>query len=111
MLTKCSISNSAMPLPLGTSVHSTFFHSQSTTPQKHSMARRAAPANATPAFFAAPARRQIVDPNESALSRFIREQITAPEKLPGNISIVTGMSVFVAGIFVARTWGDMLVPA
>ncbi|KAG1844524.1 hypothetical protein DFJ58DRAFT_706483 [Suillus subalutaceus] len=75
------------------------------------MARRTAPANATPAFFTAPARRQIVDPNESAFSRFIREQITAPEKLPGNISIVTGMSVFAAGIFVARTWGDMLVPA
>ncbi|KAG2343407.1 hypothetical protein BDR05DRAFT_1059631 [Suillus weaverae] len=72
------------------------------------MTRRAAPANATPAFFTAPARRQIADPNESALSRFIREQITAPEKLPGNISIVTGMSVFAAGIFVARTWGDML---
>ncbi|KAG1741622.1 hypothetical protein EDB19DRAFT_1875754 [Suillus lakei] len=75
------------------------------------MSRRAAPTNAAPAFFTAPPRRQIVDPNESALSRFIREQITAPEKLPGNISIVTGMSVFAAGIFVARTWGDMLVPA
>jgi hypothetical protein len=24
---------------------------------------------------------------------------------------VTGLSVFAAGIFVARTWGDMLVPA
>ncbi|KAG1898684.1 uncharacterized protein F5891DRAFT_1190455 [Suillus fuscotomentosus] len=71
------------------------------------MARRAAPANATPAFFTAPPRRQIADPNESALSRFIREQITAPEKLPGNISIMTGVSVFAAGIFVARTWGDI----
>jgi hypothetical protein len=76
------------------------------------MARRApAPANATPAFFTAPPRRQLTDPNESAFSRFFREQITAPEKLPGNLSILTGVSVFAAGIFVARTWGDMLVPA
>lgn len=75
------------------------------------MSRRAPPANASPAFFAAPPRRQLVDPNESAFSRFIREQVTAPDKLPGNISILTGVSVFAAGIFVARTWGDMLIPA
>jgi len=75
------------------------------------MSRRAQPVNAAPAFFSAPPRRQLVDPNESAFSRFIREHIIAPEKLPGNISIVTGVSVFAAGIFVARTWGDMLVPA
>ncbi|KAH7921505.1 hypothetical protein BV22DRAFT_726099 [Leucogyrophana mollusca] len=75
------------------------------------MARRAAPPNAGPELFSAPARRAIHDPNESAFSRFMREQIWSPEKLPGNISIVTGVGVFAAGVFVARTWGELLVPA
>ncbi|KAG6334859.1 hypothetical protein ID866_4235 [Astraeus odoratus] len=75
------------------------------------MARRA-PQNATPGLFGAPPpRRAIHDPNESAFSRFIREEIWAPEKLPGNIGIVTGVAVFAAGVFAARTWGDILVPA
>ncbi|KIM54950.1 hypothetical protein SCLCIDRAFT_335422 [Scleroderma citrinum Foug A] len=76
------------------------------------MARRAAPQNAVPGLFAAPPpRRAIHDPNENAFSRFIREEIWAPEKLPGNVSIVTGVVVFAAGVFAARTWGDILVPA
>ena len=76
------------------------------------MARRAAPQNAVPGLFAAPPpRRAIHDPSESAFSRFVREEIWAPEKLPGNIGIVTGTVVFVAGVFAARTWGDILVPA
>ncbi|KAH7908140.1 hypothetical protein BJ138DRAFT_1128688 [Hygrophoropsis aurantiaca] len=75
------------------------------------MARRA-PANAAPALFSAPQpRRAIHDPNESAFSRFMREQILSPEKLPGNISIATGVAVFASGVFIARTWGDLLVAA
>ncbi|KAI6032590.1 hypothetical protein F5J12DRAFT_177245 [Pisolithus orientalis] len=76
------------------------------------MARRAPPQNSVPGLFgASPPRRTIHDPNESALSRFIREEIFAPEKVSGNISIITGVAVFAAGVFSARTWGDILVPA
>ncbi|KAL4268329.1 hypothetical protein AB1N83_002627 [Pleurotus pulmonarius] len=63
------------------------------------MARRGAPANAVPSF--APQiqpRRAAHDPDESAFSRFLREQIWAPEKLSGNISIVTGVGMFIGGI-------------
>jgi hypothetical protein len=76
------------------------------------MARRAAPPGTGPSYYTpiAPGRVQL-DPNESFLSRFLREQIFAPEKLPGNISIVTGLSVFVGGIFVMRRWGQLMVPA
>ncbi|KAI6169741.1 hypothetical protein EDD17DRAFT_1520848 [Pisolithus thermaeus] len=75
------------------------------------MARRAAPQNPVPGLFAPPPRRAIHDPNESALSRFIREEILAPEKISGNISIVTGVAVFAAGVFSVRMWGDILVPS
>ncbi|VDB85101.1 unnamed protein product [Peniophora sp. CBMAI 1063] len=60
------------------------------------MARRAAPPGSGPAYYnpAALSRGPSVDPNESAFSRFLREQIFSPEKLPGNISIATGLGVF-----------------
>jgi hypothetical protein len=73
------------------------------------MARRAAPPH-QPAYLTGrpgPAH----DPNEGFFSRFLREQIFAPDKLPGNISLVTGVSVFVGGIVAVRTWGEMMVPA
>lgn len=78
------------------------------------MARRSAPPNSGPAYlspYANPSagRRQIQDPNESGLSRFMREQILAPEKMAGNISILTGVGVFIGGIVVSRTMGDLLV--
>ncbi|KAF4585181.1 hypothetical protein EYR40_002018 [Pleurotus pulmonarius] len=76
------------------------------------MARRGAPANAVPSF--APQiqpRRAAHDPDESAFSRFLREQIWAPEKLSGNISIVTGVGMFIGGIVAVRTWGDLMIPA
>ncbi|KIJ15821.1 hypothetical protein PAXINDRAFT_76614 [Paxillus involutus ATCC 200175] len=74
------------------------------------MSRRAPPQSAA-LFGAPPPRRAINDPNESAFSRFVREQVWAPEKLPGNISILTGVGMFAAGVFAARSWGDILVPA
>jgi hypothetical protein len=43
--------------------------------------------------------------------RFIQTQILAPEKLPGNISILTGVGMFVGGILAARTWGELMIPA
>ncbi|KIK97588.1 hypothetical protein PAXRUDRAFT_31709 [Paxillus rubicundulus Ve08.2h10] len=74
------------------------------------MSRRAPPQSAA-LFGAPPPRRAISDPNESTFSRFMREQVWAPEKLSGNISILTGVGMFAAGVFAARSWGDILVPA
>ncbi|KAH9920524.1 uncharacterized protein BXZ73DRAFT_104649 [Epithele typhae] len=54
------------------------------------MSRRAAP-GASP--FGAPPRRAIHDPNESAFSRFMREEIFSPENLPGNISVLTAVTI------------------
>ena len=74
------------------------------------MARRAAPPHSGPAYYSAPTRK-LADPNESAFSQFMREQIWAPEKLPGNVNIVAGLAVFFGGIFAMRTWGELMVPA
>ncbi|OCH89808.1 hypothetical protein OBBRIDRAFT_731961 [Obba rivulosa] len=76
------------------------------------MARRSAPPGSGPAFYSgAPTRRAIHDPNESAFSKFMREEVWAPEKLPGNLSILTGVVVFFGGVAAMRTWGDLLIPA
>lgn len=77
------------------------------------MARRSAPPNSGPAYLSphphpSIGRRQIHDPNDSTFSEFMREQIWAPEKMPGNISILTGVGVFLGGIVVARTFGDFV---
>ncbi|KAL1674322.1 hypothetical protein EV122DRAFT_293518 [Schizophyllum commune] len=37
-------------------------------------------------------------------------QITSPEKIAGNLSILTGVTVFLAGIFAVRTWGENMIP-
>ncbi|RPD71063.1 hypothetical protein L226DRAFT_574289 [Lentinus tigrinus ALCF2SS1-7] len=73
------------------------------------MARRAAP-GASP-FGIAPPPRRVVDPNESAVSRFMREEIFSPENFPGNLSILTSVVVFFGGIAAMRTWGDLMIPA
>ncbi|KAH8992406.1 hypothetical protein EDB92DRAFT_1857794 [Lactarius akahatsu] len=78
------------------------------------MARRAAPPHSGPAYYT-PAQltrsgAPLVDPSESAWSRFVRTQIFAPDKLPGNINIVAGVGLFVGGILVVRRWGELFVP-
>ena len=81
------------------------------------MARRAAPPHSGPAYYT-PAHLartsgpngSLVDPNETAWSRFLRTQVYAPDKLPGNINIAAGVGLFVGGIFVLRRWGEMFVP-
>ncbi|KAL0567830.1 hypothetical protein V5O48_014163 [Marasmius crinis-equi] len=80
------------------------------------MARRSAPPGSGPAYVPKNAalhgsRRQLVDPDESSFSRFLREEVYAPEKLPGNISILTGVGLFLGGVVAVRTWGDILIPA
>ncbi|KAF8998466.1 hypothetical protein BDZ89DRAFT_1148094 [Hymenopellis radicata] len=45
------------------------------------------------------------NPDESVFSRWLHEEVFAPEKLPRNISIATGVSVFIDGILAVRTWG------
>ncbi|KAI0059775.1 hypothetical protein BV25DRAFT_1022569 [Artomyces pyxidatus] len=76
------------------------------------MARRAAPPHSGPSYYT-PAqlsgRGAPVD--ESAFSRFLRVQIFAPDKLPGNVNIVVGVGMFLGGIAVVRRWGELLVPA
>ncbi|KAF8642474.1 hypothetical protein AX16_009475 [Volvariella volvacea WC 439] len=77
------------------------------------MARRDAQ-SAAPAYIphnAGAGGRRLQDPDESAFSRFLRTEVWAPEKLPGNISIVTAVGVFAAGIFAVRTWGDLMIVA
>lgn len=72
------------------------------------MSRRAAPAVSP---FGVPQRRAIHDPNESTFSRFMREQVWSPENLPGNLSILTAVSVFFGGIAAIRSWGELMIPA
>ena len=81
------------------------------------MARRAAPPHSGPAYYtpAHLARNggpsgSLVDPNESAWSRFLRSQIFAADKLPGNVNIVSGVGLFVGGVIVVRRWGELFVP-
>ncbi|KAI0716141.1 hypothetical protein C8T65DRAFT_572376, partial [Cerioporus squamosus] len=62
-------------------------------------------------FGLAPPRRVAHDPNESAISRFMREEIFSPENLPGNLSILTSVVVFFGGIAAIRTWGELMIPA
>ena len=95
------------------------------------MARRAAPPNSGPSYLPPSshslAPRLNVDPNESRFQRFLREQVRsacirtprkvdklrqqvyAPEKIQGNISIVTGVGMFLGGIVAVRLWGEALV--
>ncbi|KZT08866.1 uncharacterized protein LAESUDRAFT_723185 [Laetiporus sulphureus 93-53] len=76
------------------------------------MARRSAPPGSGPAYYSGvPQRGRLADPNESAFSAFMREEIFAPEKLPGNLSILVGLSVFLGGIAAIRTWGELMIPA
>ena len=74
------------------------------------MARCSAPPNSGPTYYS-DARSAPVDSNESTFTAFLRSEIFAPEKIPGNLSIVTGVAVFLGGVAAIRTWGDMLIPA
>ncbi len=73
------------------------------------MARRAAPPHSGPAYYSG--RGALPDTDESSFSTFIRDQVFAPEKLPGNVNIVTGVALFFGGIFAIRTWGELMIPA
>ncbi|KIL65268.1 hypothetical protein M378DRAFT_186516 [Amanita muscaria Koide BX008] len=75
------------------------------------MARRGAP-SAQPVYLPHPTqKRALEDPNESSFSKFLRAEIYAPEKVPGNLSILTGVAMFAAGVAVVRTWGELMIPA
>jgi len=43
--------------------------------------------------------------------RFLHNEILASEKLQGNISILTGVTLFFGGIAAVRTWGELMIPA
>ncbi|KDR73237.1 hypothetical protein GALMADRAFT_228340 [Galerina marginata CBS 339.88] len=76
------------------------------------MARRSA-ASVQPSYLPHPQLEQkgVNDPHETIISRFLRTEVFAPDKLPGNIRIATAVGVFFGGIVAIRTWGDLLVPA
>ena len=73
------------------------------------MARRGAAPNSGPAYYSG--RDSLPPANESGFSAFLREQVFAPDKLPGNINILTGAALFFGGIFAMRTWGELMIPA
>ena len=55
--------------------------------------------------------KRLSDPDESNFKKFMREQLWAPEMLPGNINVLAAVGLFVGGIVGVRLWGDMLIPA
>ncbi|TKY86820.1 hypothetical protein EX895_004461 [Sporisorium graminicola] len=61
-------------------------------------------------FLSSPGGRPAPKAQQNFLIRFINNQILAPEHRPGNLSIVWGLSVFTAGIIVARKFGDLITP-
>ncbi|GJJ08909.1 hypothetical protein Clacol_003129 [Clathrus columnatus] len=76
------------------------------------MARRSAPPHSGPSYlppiYATPGRAP-VDPNESKFQRFLREQVFSPDKLPGNLNIITSSLLFLGGIVVMRSFGEAIV--
>ncbi|KAF9463787.1 hypothetical protein BDZ94DRAFT_1308496 [Collybia nuda] len=80
------------------------------------MARRSAPPSSGPSYVPHPSQRRAalggaVSEDQSAFSRFLQTQVFSPEKLPGNLNILTGVAMFIGGIAAARTWGELMVPA
>jgi hypothetical protein len=55
-------------------------------------------------------RSALQSPDETHFSRFIREEIMAPEKLPGNVNILASLTLFFGSIVAIRMWGDLLIP-
>ncbi|KAJ2912701.1 hypothetical protein MD484_g7716, partial [Candolleomyces efflorescens] len=76
------------------------------------MARRSAPLS-EPSYLPHPPHqgRRLNDSAETSWQRFLRTEVFAPEKLPGNVSILTGATLFFGGIAALRTWGELMVPA
>ncbi|KAJ7035203.1 hypothetical protein C8F04DRAFT_541612 [Mycena alexandri] len=77
------------------------------------MARRNAPPNSGPAYIqqSQSQRRTLADPDETAFARFLREEVWAQDKRVGNLSLLTGVGMFVGAIVAIRKWGGMMVPA
>ena len=48
------------------------------------------------------------DVDESWFQSFLRDQILSPQYLPGNLNILTSVTLFAGGIFALRKWGDVL---
>ncbi|KAG5353017.1 hypothetical protein E4T56_gene13515 [Termitomyces sp. T112] len=77
------------------------------------MARRSAPGS-VPSYMPHPSQRRTVgahDEDQSAFSRFLQTELFAPEKLPGNINLLVGVTMFFGGILAVRTWGELMIPA
>ncbi|KAG6855689.1 hypothetical protein H0H87_012078 [Tephrocybe sp. NHM501043] len=79
------------------------------------MARRSAPPASAPSYVPHPSQRRAVggghDDEQSAFSRFLQNEILAPEKLPGNLNLLTGVTMFFGGVLAVRAWGELMIPA
>ncbi|EUC65730.1 transmembrane protein, putative, partial [Rhizoctonia solani AG-3 Rhs1AP] len=51
------------------------------------------------------------DANEGAFSSFMKNEIWAADKRAGNISLLTGVGLFLGSIILVRNFGDLLIPA
>ncbi|KAG8813049.1 hypothetical protein FRC19_002695 [Serendipita sp. 401] len=72
------------------------------------MAKRAN-ASATPSYQPISAIEGKGRTKESGFQKFMREQVFAPEKIGGNVSIVVGVTFFAASIVATRQWGFLLL--
>ena len=85
----------------------------------NAMARRAAASGPAPSFsgggpshpsYGAFGAKRVHGPDadDSWFQTFVREQILAPQYLPGNLNIVASVALFAGGVFALRKWGDVL---
>jgi hypothetical protein len=77
------------------------------------MARRGAPPPSARGARGAPPHLVAGNDDDDAgvFARFVRDELTAPDKLPGNISVAAALALFFGGVWGVRTFGELMVPA
>ncbi|KAH7330560.1 hypothetical protein B0J17DRAFT_678598 [Rhizoctonia solani] len=51
------------------------------------------------------------DTDEGAFSSFMKNEVWAADKRAGNLSLLTGVGLFLGSIVLVRNFGDLLIPA
>ncbi|KAG8713646.1 hypothetical protein FRC11_011547 [Ceratobasidium sp. 423] len=51
------------------------------------------------------------DADEGVFSSFMKNEVWAADKRAGNISLLTGVGLFLGSIVLVRNFGDLLIPA
>ncbi|KAJ2557980.1 hypothetical protein EV175_001022 [Coemansia sp. RSA 1933] len=49
------------------------------------------------------------DDGSWAITRFLREEIFDAQKVPGNLSVLYGVSVFAGAVYFLEKYGDLLI--